>query len=61
MFIEYTDRTFDKRLVQVGCVGLDYEYENRSQFYKAPLGIYIYNSSFEEYTKRSFSFFKVRP
>jgi hypothetical protein len=37
MFIEYTDRTFDKRMVQLGCVGLDFEYENRDQFYKAPL------------------------
>lgn len=37
MFIEYTDLTFDKKLVQMGCVGLDFEYEGRSQFYKAPL------------------------
>jgi hypothetical protein len=37
MFIEYTDRTFDKKLVQLGCIGLDFEYEDRNQFYKRPL------------------------
>jgi hypothetical protein len=36
MFIEYTDRTFDKQLVKLGCEGLDFEYENRQQFYKKP-------------------------
>lgn len=37
MIIEYTDRTFDSKMVEIGCVGLDFEYENRSQFYKKPL------------------------
>ena len=37
MFIEYTDRTFNKQLTQLACVGLDFKYENRSQFYDGPL------------------------
>ncbi|KAH8732322.1 class I glutamine amidotransferase-like protein [Phaeosphaeriaceae sp. PMI808] len=37
MTIEYTDRHFHKDLVRLGCVGLDFQYEGRQQFYKAPL------------------------
>jgi hypothetical protein len=37
MFIEYTDRTFNKQLVKLGCMGLDFNYEGRSQFYKGPI------------------------
>jgi hypothetical protein len=37
MFIEFTDRTFSKKLTQIGCAGLDFSYENRSQFYDGPL------------------------
>ncbi|KAH7077768.1 class I glutamine amidotransferase-like protein [Paraphoma chrysanthemicola] len=38
MAIEYTDRNFNKKLVQAGCMGLDFDYEGRTkQFYKGPL------------------------
>jgi hypothetical protein len=37
MLIEFTDQTFDKTLVQIGCQGLDFPYANRSQFYTGPL------------------------
>ncbi|OAL49438.1 class I glutamine amidotransferase-like protein [Pyrenochaeta sp. DS3sAY3a] len=37
MFIEYTHQTFDKQLVELGCMGLDFDLEGRSQFYKGPL------------------------
>lgn len=37
MFIEYTHQNFDKKIVELGCAGLDFALEDRSQFYKAPL------------------------
>lgn len=37
MFIEYSDRHFSKLLTQLMCIGLDFSYENRSQFYDGPL------------------------
>lgn len=36
MFIEYTHQTFDKKIVEIGCVGLDFDFHGRSQFYKSP-------------------------
>lgn len=36
MMIEYTDQNYNKDIVKAGCVGLDFEYEGRSQFYKGP-------------------------
>lgn len=38
MFIEFTDRTFNKKLVQLACAGLDFPYEKRrNQFYAEAL------------------------
>ncbi|CAN9116748.1 unnamed protein product [Alternaria alternata] len=37
MFIEYTYQNFDKKMVEFGCVGLDFDYEGRSEFYKGKL------------------------
>lgn len=37
MVIEYTLNHFDRKLVEMGCEGLDFEVEGRSQFYKTPL------------------------
>lgn len=37
MVIEYTSQNFNRQVVEMGCVGLDFEFEGRSQFYKAPL------------------------
>jgi hypothetical protein len=38
MFIEYTDRTFNKKLAKQACAGLDFDYENRrNQFYSQAL------------------------
>ncbi|KAJ4382289.1 hypothetical protein N0V86_002623 [Didymella sp. IMI 355093] len=37
MVIEYTIQNFDTKLVEMGCQGLDFDVEGRSQFYKAPL------------------------
>jgi hypothetical protein len=37
MMIEYAARNFNEKLTQLACVGLDFPYENRSQFYDAPL------------------------
>ncbi|CAO2647800.1 Nn.00g087220.m01.CDS01 [Neocucurbitaria sp. VM-36] len=37
MFIEYTHQNFDKKIVEMGCMGLDFDFHGRSQFYKAPL------------------------
>jgi hypothetical protein len=39
MLIEYVDRTFNSKLVKIACQGLDYSYENRSQFYSGPLEV----------------------
>jgi hypothetical protein len=39
MIIEYADRTFNKKLVEIGCQGLDYPYKNRSQFYDGPFEV----------------------
>lgn len=37
MFIEYTYQNFDKKMVEFGCVGLDFDFEGRSEFYKGAL------------------------
>lgn len=37
MFIEFIDHAFNKKLLLQACQGLDFPYENRSQFYKGPL------------------------
>jgi len=37
MFIEYTYQKFDKKMVEFGCVGLDFDFEGRSEFYKGAL------------------------
>jgi hypothetical protein len=37
MVIQYTLQKFDKQLVELGCEGLDFEVEGRSQTYKKPL------------------------
>ena len=37
MVIMYTLQHFDKQLVEMGCEGLDFEVEGRSQTYKKPL------------------------
>ncbi|KAF3034853.1 hypothetical protein E8E11_004379 [Didymella keratinophila] len=37
MVIEYTLQNFDKKLVEMGCEGLDFEVEGRCQVYKAPI------------------------
>lgn len=37
MVIEYSLQVFEKKLVELGCEGLDFEIEGRSQSYKAPL------------------------
>lgn len=37
MVIEYTLQNFNMKFVEMGCQGLDFEVEGRSQFYKAPL------------------------
>lgn len=37
MVIEYTHQNFNKKVVEMGCVGLDFKFEGRSQFYQAPL------------------------
>lgn len=38
MFIDFTDRTFNKKLVQLACAGLDFPYEKRrNQFYAESL------------------------
>jgi transcriptional regulator GlxA family with amidase domain len=39
MLIEFADRTFNRKLVEIGCQGLDYSYENRSQFYSGPFEV----------------------
>lgn len=36
MVIEYTHQNFNKKVVEMGCVGLDFDFEGRSQFYKTP-------------------------
>jgi hypothetical protein len=36
MVIEYTLQNFEPKLVEMGCQGLDFDVEGRSQFYKAP-------------------------
>ncbi|KAJ4316312.1 hypothetical protein N0V94_005521 [Neodidymelliopsis sp. IMI 364377] len=36
MMIEYTHRNFNKKIVEMGCLGLDFDFEGRSQFYKTP-------------------------
>jgi hypothetical protein len=38
MFIEYTYQNFNKKIVEVGCAGLDLDVEGRTrQFYKGEL------------------------
>jgi hypothetical protein len=37
MFIEYTYQNFNKKLVELGCVGLDFNFEGRTSFYKGVL------------------------
>lgn len=37
MVIVYTSQNFNKKVVEMGCIGLDFDFEGRSQFYKAPL------------------------
>ena len=37
MVIEYTYQNFNQKVVEIGCVGLDFDFEGRSQFYKRPL------------------------
>lgn len=37
MVIEYTCQNFNRKVVEMGCVGLDFDFEGRSQFYKTPL------------------------
>jgi hypothetical protein len=37
MFIEYTYQNFNKKLVELGCVGLDFDFEGRTSFYKGVL------------------------
>ncbi|KAF1842431.1 class I glutamine amidotransferase-like protein [Cucurbitaria berberidis CBS 394.84] len=37
MFMEYTYQNFDKRVVETGCEGFDFDFHGRSQFYKSPL------------------------
>ncbi|KAJ4377401.1 hypothetical protein N0V83_000226 [Neocucurbitaria cava] len=38
MFIEYTYQNFNKKIVELGCRGLDLDFEGRTrQFYKTPL------------------------
>ncbi|KAJ8107400.1 hypothetical protein OPT61_g8894 [Boeremia exigua] len=37
MIIEYTHQNFNNQLVEMGCIGLDFDFEGRSQFYKTPL------------------------
>jgi hypothetical protein len=37
MFIEYTSQNFDRKMVEFGCVGLDFEFKGRSEFYKGEL------------------------
>jgi hypothetical protein len=37
MFIEYTSQNFDRKMVEFGCVGLDFEFKGRSEFYKREL------------------------
>lgn len=40
MAIEYALQNFDRQIVEMGCQGLDFEVERRSQFYKAPLVVH---------------------
>jgi hypothetical protein len=37
MVIEYAHQNFNEKIVEMACVGLDFEFEGRSQFYKRPL------------------------
>ena len=37
MVIEYMLQNFDRKMVELGCEGLSFEVEGRSQFYKKPL------------------------
>jgi hypothetical protein len=37
MIIEYSSLHFNKKLTQLACLGLEFKYENRSQFYDEPL------------------------
>lgn len=37
MTIEYASKNFSGELLQWACMGLDFELEGRSQFYKKPL------------------------
>jgi hypothetical protein len=37
MFIEYTSQRFNKKMVEFGCVGLDFDFKGRSEFYKGEL------------------------
>lgn len=36
MMIEYTYENFDKKMVELGCAGLDFELHGRKQFYSSP-------------------------
>lgn len=36
MMIEYTYQTFDKKMVEIGLAGLDFELNGRKQFYSEP-------------------------
>lgn len=37
MVIEYAAQNFNTKVVEITCLGLDFNFEGRSQFYKAPL------------------------
>jgi hypothetical protein len=41
MTIEYAKKNFNKKMVEMACLGLDFDIQGRGQFYKEPLPTFL--------------------